>query len=62
MILRYSVTTVFQQGAIYSKNRLKTLLLLRIFCSFSENAYFCVEKCKIFALYFQGVMKNVTKK
>ena len=62
MILSYSVATVFQLGAIHSKNRLKTSLLLRIFYQFSENAHFCVEKCKIFALYFQGFMKNVRKK
>ena len=35
---------------------------LHIFARFSENSNFCVEKCKIFSLYFQGFMKNVTKK
>ena len=38
------------------------LLFLRIFYLFSENAQFCVEKCKIFTLYFQGVTKNVKEK
>ena len=38
------------------------LLFLRIFYLFSENAQFCVEKCKIFALYFQGFTKNVKEK
>jgi len=41
---------------------LKTSLFLRIFCPFSENALFCVEKSNFLALYFQGVMKNVIKK
>ena len=38
------------------------LLFLRIFYLFSENLLFGVEKCKIFALYFQWFTKNVTKK
>ena len=38
------------------------LLFLRIFYLFSENAPFCVEKCKIFTLYFQGFTKNVKEK
>ncbi len=38
------------------------LLFLRIFYLFSENVQFCVEKCKIFTLYFQGFTKNARKK
>ena len=62
MILRYSVATVFQQGAIYSKKSAQNFTSVAHFCPFFRKCAFLCRKMQNFCVVFSRVYEKCDKK